>query len=212
MNGEARTSFAIALTGGVASGKTAVARRFAALGVPLIDADVVAHALVQPGEPALAEIANTFGSAVLDGSRGFDRKSMRERVFVDTGARKKLEAILHPRIHAAIVEQTEHVRAPYCVLAIPLFVETHDDYSWVDRVLLTDVPENIQVERLASRPGIGETLAKQILVAQAPRNRRLAIANDVIDNTAPLANLELVVARLHQRYSRLAAIRLSKIR
>jgi dephospho-CoA kinase len=207
-----RSIYTVALTGGIASGKSAVANRFAALDVPLIDADVIAHVLVQPGQPALAEIAATFGPSVITASGALDRKKMRELVFDDRAARKKLEAILHPRIHSEILDKTAHCLAPYCVVAIPLFVETHHDYAWVDRVLVTDVPEAVQIARLTSRPGIDDALARGILAAQAPRDRRLAIADDIIDNTAPIAYLEGVSARLHERYLRLAEVRRSRTR
>jgi dephospho-CoA kinase len=141
-----------------------------------------------------------------------ERKIMRELVFDDPAARTKLEAILHPRIHAEIVDQARRCRTPYCVIAIPLFVETHHDYTWVDRVLVTDVPEAIQIARLTSRPSIDDALARRILAAQASRDGRLDIADDIIDNTAPLICLESVAKRLHQRYLRLAEIRRSRMR
>jgi dephospho-CoA kinase len=204
--------YAVALTGGIASGKSAVANRFVALGVPLIDADVIAHALVQRGKSALTEIADVFSSSVITPSGELDRKTMRELVFDDPAARRKLEAILHPRIHAEIADQAMRCLAPYCVIAIPLFVETHHDYAWVNRVLVTDVPEATQIARLTSRPSIDNALAQRILGAQASRDRRLAVADDIIDNTAPIAHLESVAQRLHQRYSQLAKIRRSEMR
>ena len=196
-----RSVFVVALTGGIASGKSAVARHFDAAHIPLFDADVVAHSLVQANQPALREIASAFGSVVIDTSGALERKRMREIVFDDATARRKLEAILHPKIHAVLVDQVRQCTSPYCVLAIPLFTECRDDYLWVDRVLVTDVPRAVQVDRLTQRPGIDAAMAERILGAQAAREQRLALANDVIDNTAPIARLEAVVACCRSRRS-----------
>ena len=196
---------AIALIGGIASGKSATAQRFARLSVPVFDADVVARELVARGEPALAEIADAFGRSMLTPDGELDRDRLRGIVFADVSARKKLEAILHPRIRAVLLEQVHACRAPYCVLAIPLFVECRADYAWVDRVLCTDVPRPVQLERLLRRPGINAATAQGILDAQVSRAERLALADDAIDNTGPLSALDATVARLHQRYLGLAA-------
>ncbi len=195
-----RSAFAVALTGGIASGKSAVAQRFEQLRVPVFDADVAAHALVQKGQEALAEISSAFGRDVLSGAGELDRKKIRDIVFDNRQARRKLEAILHPKIHARIVAQIESCDSPYCVLAIPLFAECRDDYRWVDRVLVTDVPRDVQIRRLIQRPGIDGSLAERILAAQAPRDSRLKFANDIVDNTAPIGKLPNVIARLHDRY------------
>lgn len=199
-------SYIIALTGGIASGKSAVAQRFARHGVPVFDADVHAHALVAPGQPALQEIADAFG-AILTPEGELDRARLRHIVFADASARRRLEAILHPRIRARLIEQAAACRAPYCVLAIPLFAECHADYAWVDRVLCTDTPRATQVERLLRRPGIDAATAHGMLDAQAARKSRLALADDVIDNTRPLTALDAAIARLHGRYLLLAAAR-----
>ena len=199
-----RSTFVVALTGGIASGKSAVAKHFEQAGIPLFDADRVAHSLVQAGQPALREISTVFGSEALTQSGELDRKRMRDIVFDDAHARRKLEAILHPKIHARLIEQVEKCTSLYCVLAIPLFAECRQDYLWVDRVLVTDVPRGVQVNRLAQRPGIDAATAERILGAQATREQRLALANDVIDNTAPIGRLTHVVDRLQELYSRLA--------
>ena len=199
-----RAAFAVALTGGIASGKSAVASRFVALGVPLIDADQLAHDLVEPGQPALAEIAAAFGSGALDAQGALDRRRMRDRVFADAEARRRLESILHPRIHDAILAAARTCEEPYCVLAIPLFAETQNQYAWVDRVIVTDVPRATQIQRLTARPQIDVALAERIIDAQAKREIRLQLADDVIDNGAPIERLENVVARLHARYLLLA--------
>jgi dephospho-CoA kinase len=199
-----RSAFVVALTGGIASGKSAVAKHFEQAGVPLFDADRVAHSLVQAGQAALQEISSVFGGEVLTQSGELDRKRMRDIVFDDAQARRKLEAILHPKIHARLIEQVEKCTSPYCVLAIPLFAECRQDYLWVERVLVTDVPRGVQINRLMQRPGIDATMAEHIIGAQASREQRLALANDVTDNTAPIDRLACVVGRLQELYSRLA--------
>jgi dephospho-CoA kinase len=202
-----RRAYAIALTGGIASGKSAVASRFASLGVLVIDADRLAHDLVEPGQPALAEIAQVFGADSLDEAGRLDRKRMRDRVFADVDARRRLESILHPRIHDAIVDAVRRCDRAYCVLAIPLFAETRSQYGWVDRVVVTDVPRETQIRRLIARPQIDEKLAERIIDAQAPRATRLGLADDVTDNEAPIERLGDVVNRLHARYLTIAGAR-----
>jgi dephospho-CoA kinase len=199
------TAYCVALTGGIASGKSATAQRFAQHGVPVFDADQLAHELVAPGEPALAEIVGAFGKEYLTARGELDRPRLRARVFADTAARRRLEAILHPRIRVALLARVQSCAAPYCLLAIPLLVECWNDYAWVDRVLTTDAPADVQLERLTRRHGIDLALARQLLAAQAPRAQRLALAHDIIDNTGPLTALDRAVARLHERYARLAS-------
>jgi len=198
------TPFCVALTGGIASGKSAVCDRFATHGVEVIDADVVARDLVAPGMPALREVVATFGAAMLDSRGGLDRAAMRERVFADTNARRRLEAILHPRVRAVLRERASTVRGPYVMLAIPLLVESGGDYRWVDRVLVVDVPREVQHARLIARDGITDALADSMLDAQASRKQRLAIADDIIVNDGTLADLDQRVAALHAKYLALA--------
>lgn len=200
----ARRAHIVALTGGIASGKSATAARFAQLGVPIFDADTLAHDLVGVGQPALAEIATQFGAQMLTPAGELDRRRLRECVFADAAARRRLEAILHPRIRDLLLAQAQACTAPYCVVAIPLLAECRSDYAWVDRVLTTDVPRAVQVVRLARR-GIDPVLAERMLGAQVSREQRLALADDIIDNTGPLAALDATVARLHQRYLAQAA-------
>ena len=202
-----RSSFVVVLTGGISSGKSATAKNFSQLHVPVFDADDVAHSVVRPGEAALVEIAKQFGPSMLTATGELDRRRMRELVFNDSSARRKLESILHPRIHDILVQSVASCTAPYCILAIPLFFECRDAYAWVDRVLVTDVPRATQIERLIQRPGIVPTLAERILDSQATREQRLAVAGDVIDNTAPITRLSVVVERLHARYLALATTR-----
>lgn len=194
----------IALTGGVAAGKTAVARRFEALGVPVHDADVAAREVIEPGTAGLAAVVDTFGADVLDEAGRLDRPAMRQRVFADPAARKMLEAIIHPRVRQWLHQRALAERAPYCLLAIPLLAENIEHYRWIDRVLLVDVPEPVQIARLIARDGVDETLADRMLTHQATRAERLALADDVIENSGDESALDDAVADLHQRYLKLA--------
>jgi dephospho-CoA kinase len=197
-------AYVVALTGGIASGKSAVTRRFEALGIGIHDADVAAREVVKPGSEGLAAIVQTFGSGVLDGEGHLDRAAMRRRVFADDMARRQLEAITHPRVRAWLRERAAADGGPYCILAIPLLAENIAHYRWVDRVLVVDAPENVQLERLVRRDGIDEALARRMIERQATRQQRLAIADDVIENTGEESALDAAVSALHQRYLALA--------
>lgn len=196
--------FVVALTGGIASGKSAVERRFEALGIRAYDADVAARAVVAPGSEALAEVASVFGPEALDADGALDRAAMRQRVFADPAARSTLEGILHPRIRTWLREAVAADSGPYCILSIPLLVENIAHYDWVDRVLVVDAPEAVRVERLVRRDGIDASLATTMIAAQASREARLAIADDVIVNDGDEAALDAAVAALDQRYRDLA--------
>ena len=199
--------FTVALTGGIASGKSAVEQRFRALGVHVYDADQASRFVVEPGSEGLAAIVEAFGREVLDAHGRLDRPRMRERVFSDPTARKTLEAIVHPRIRQWMLEQVQADKSPYVMLAIPLLTENIGHYRWVDRILVVDAPEPTQLQRLMRRDGMDEDLAMRILATQAPRTARLALADDVIDNSGAEAELEPQVAALHQRYLAMAAAR-----
>ena len=196
--------YVVALTGGVASGKTAVAQRFARLGIHVYDADVAAREVVARGAPALAEIESVFGAEVLQADGSLDRRTTRERVFADPAARKKLEAIIHPRVRAWLRRRVGMDRGPYCMLAIPLLFENRPEYDWVDRVLVVDAPEALQIERLMQRDGVTRDAAQRVLDAQSTRAQRLAIADDVIVNDGEESALDAQVAALHARYLKLA--------
>ena len=196
--------YRVGLTGGIASGKTTVANLFAARGVPVIDTDVIARQVVEPGEPALAAVVGAFGPQVLGADGRLDRPRMRERIFGDPQARRRLEAILHPAIRAEMERQSRAAGGPYQLLVIPLLVEG-GRRDHLDRVLAVDVPDATQVERLMSRDGVPREQAEAALRSQASREARLAFADDVIENTADLAALESRVAQLHEKYLRLAA-------
>lgn len=199
------TPFSIALTGGIASGKSAVAERFAARGANVIDADRVARELVARGSPALAEIVALFGHGVLAADGTLDRAALRERIFAAADARARLNAVMHPRIRDALRERAQAAgSAGYNLLAIPLLAENQAHYAWVDRVLLVDVPRELQLQRLIARDRVDAELAQAMLAAQASREQRLALADDIIDNTGSIATLDARVAALHARYLELA--------
>ncbi|HQV72713.1 MAG: dephospho-CoA kinase [Xanthomonadales bacterium] len=196
--------FIVALTGGIASGKTAVEHCFARRGIEIRDADRVARDVVAPDSEGLRQVIATFGNEVLAADGSLDRRLMRERVFADPEARRQLERIIHPRVRDALRQSAQEMRSAYGLLVIPLLVES-GDYAWVDRVLVVDVPRSVQISRLLNRDGITRELAESMVNAQASREQRLAIADDVIDNTADLAALDSAVETLHRRYLQLAA-------
>src|SRR4249919_1423932 len=198
--------YGVGLTGGIASGKSAVADRFAAKGIVVVDADVAARDVVAPGQPALAEIAATFGDDVLQADGTLDRAALRRHVFGDDAARRRLEGILHPRIRVRMHEEAMRTAGPYVIVAIPLLAEGGGRlaYPWLDRILVVDVPREVQLARLVRRDGIELPLAERMLAAQADRASRLAISDDVIVNEGALALLDAEVDALDRRYRALA--------
>jgi dephospho-CoA kinase len=196
----------IGVTGGVASGKSEVTRRFEALGVLVADADVAARTAVAPGSPGLAAIVTAFGPSVLTADGGLDRAGMRQRVFGDEAARRHLESIIHPLVRAQLQHQCKAAPGPYAIAAIPLLAEGggRAAYPWLQRILVVDVAAEIQRARLMQRDGIDATLAERMINAQASRAQRLAIADDVIVNAGGLELLDEQVAALDRRYRALA--------
>jgi len=199
--------FVIGLTGGVASGKSEVAKRFEALGTAVADADVAARQVLAPGSEGLAEAVAAFGAGILDAAGSLDRAAMRRRVFADHDARRRLEAIVHPRVRGMLEAQCRAAASPHAVAAIPLLAEGggRASYPWLARILVVDVPELVQMERLQRRDGIDAALAAGMLAAQATRRERLAIADDIIVNDGTLAALDAQVAMLDRKYRTLAA-------
>lgn len=197
------------LTGGIASGKTVVSDLFARLGAPVVDTDLIAHEIVQPGMPALQKIRLEFGDEYLDDSGRLNRRKMRDAIFSDPGQKARLEAILHPLIAEEALRRVADADFPYCLLVIPLYTESAR-WSWIDRVLVVDVPESIQVERVMDRDRISRHQAEAILESQAKRAERLALADDVIENHGTLENLQVQVEALHIEYLVLAAKRLQQ--
>lgn len=199
------SDFIIGLTGGVASGKSEVGRRFEALGIGVADADLAARRVVEPG-PALERIAEAFGPRVLQADGTLDRRALREIVFADDEARRQLEAITHPAIRALLHEACAAADSPYAIAAIPLLAEAggRQVYPWIDRVLVVDAPEAIQHARLVLRDGIGAELADRMIAAQAQRSTRLALADDVVVNDGHPSHLDTAVAELDARYRELA--------
>jgi len=190
----------VGLTGGIGSGKSAAAAEFERLGATVVDTDAIAHALTAPGGAAMAEIRKVFGTEVLAASGALDRDKMRARVFADPGAKKALEALLHPMIREESLRLIAGARGPYVIHVVPLLVESPDYRSRVDRVLVIDAPEELQVERVRSRSGLSEAQVRAILAAQATRAQRLAAADDLIENRGTIEALREQVAALHRKY------------
>lgn len=201
------SNYIIGLTGGVASGKSAVAARFQALGVTVADADVAAREAVAVGSAGLAEVVAAFGADVLGPDGALDRAAMRRRVFNDDAQRLKLEAIVHPLVRQLVRQACETAPGPYAIAAIPLLAEAgREAYPWLHRILVVDVPREVQLERLLARDGIDVALAERMIAVQATRQQRLAIADDIIINDGPLEALDEHVAALHHRYRTLASL------
>jgi dephospho-CoA kinase len=194
----------IGLTGGIASGKSTVSQRFVELGVAVIDADVAARAVVLPGTPGLELIVQRFGADILSVGGELDRRALRELIFNDPASRRDLDAILHPLIREHMESQAAAALGPYLVMAIPLLVEGGGSRERIDRVLVVDVDEEKQLERVQTRDGISMQQARAILGSQASRAARLAAADDVLLNAGTVAELRQSVDRLHEGYLKLA--------
>lgn len=199
-------NYIVGVTGGVASGKSEVTRRFEALGVVVADADIAAREAVEPGSAGLAAVAEAFGPTMLAPDGSLDRAAMRRRVFGDDAARRQLEAIIHPLVRAQLLRECEAAAGPYAIAAIPLLAEGggRAAYPWLQRILVVDVPVEVQRARLMQRDGIDAALAERMIDAQATRAQRLAIADDVIVNDGGLDVLDAQVAALDRRYRALA--------
>ena len=200
-------TYRIGLTGGIASGKSAVASTFEALGIVVADADLAAREAVAPGSDGLADVVAAFGPDVLASDGSLDRAAMRRRIFGDDDARKQLEAIVHPRVRETLARACERATSQYAIAAIPLLAEVggRSAYPWLQRILVVDVPVEVQRARLLARDGIDDVLADRMIAAQATRAQRLAIADDVVVNAGTLDDLRHRVAALDARFRALAA-------
>ena len=197
-------AFRVGLTGGIASGKSTAAKFFGALGVPILDSDQIAREVVEPGQPPLERLIERFGRKILTPDGHLDRPALRDIVFSDPRARADLEALTHPAIGAAMEARSAAAGGPYQILVIPLLVEKNLA-AHVDRVLVVDCDEELQIRRLRDRDGSTPAQVQAILKAQAPRAARLKVANDVIHNETDMSAVRDQVTALHARYLELAA-------
>ncbi|HEY8219993.1 MAG TPA: dephospho-CoA kinase [Methylobacter sp.] len=196
----------VGLTGGIGCGKSTVARVFADLNVPVLDADQVAHRLVEKGQPALDQIQKAFGTAILNSDGSLNRKNLRELVFSDIKQKQKLESILHPLIYKTLKSELEQLNAPYCIISIPLLFETAMTH-FVDRILVIDCPVETQIERVKSRDNLAVERIQSIIDNQVSRTFRKAKADDLIDNSTTDYRLAEQVKKLHNLYLSLSACR-----
>ena len=201
------SGYILGLTGGVASGKSTVEARFRALDIVVADADVAAREAVAAGSDGLAEVVAAFGSSILTADGSLDRTAMRQRVFAESAARKTLEAIVHPRVRAALADACQTASSIYAIASIPLLAESggRSAHPWLDRILVVDTTVAVQLARLRRRDGIDDPLAQRMIAAQASRQERLAIADDVLVNDGGLDVVDAQVLALDQLYRRLAA-------
>ena len=191
----------IAVTGGIGSGKSTVADLFKARGIAVIDTDLIARRLVGPGTPLLQQIITEFGHDYLDSNGELKRKALGKLIFTSPAARDRLEALLHPPIHAQVIKDLQKVKSPYCLILIPLLARSKHTYPY-DRVLMVDVPDSVQIARTVQRDHQEPELVRQIIASQPTRAEMLA--DDILDNSGDLASLRANVDKLHQRYLELA--------
>lgn len=194
------SAYVVGLTGGIGSGKSAVADLFATHGVEVVDTDAIAHELTAPGGEAMPALRTAFGDAVVRGDGGLDRAAMRQIVFADPAQRSRLEGILHPLIRQVSAARCAAAKSPYVILAVPLLVESGTYRERCNRILVVDCDENLQVARVMARSQLSEAEVRRIMAAQASRAQRLAVADDVIANNDGLAALAPQVAEMHARY------------
>jgi len=189
----------VGVTGGIGSGKSAVTERFEKLGITVVDADLAARIIVEPGKPALNSIADHFGEAVLSSDGNLDRAALRAKVFADENERRWLEQLTHPLIGEEILQQLSASRSPYTILSSPLLLETAQG-DLADCVIVVDVPEELQLQRTMARDDNDETQVKRIMAAQMSRANRQAKADYLIDNSRSLAELDIIVEKLHAEF------------
>lgn len=195
--------YTVALTGGIGSGKTTIANAFADRGVDIVDADVIARQVVEPGQPALAAIRQRFGADVMQSDGSLDRKALRQRIFTSEEDKTWLNALLHPLIQAETRRQLALTHSVWCLWVVPLLVENNLQHR-ANRVLVVDVDRETQLRRTIARDGISREQAEHILAAQVSRDQRLAVADDIIDNGGSPESVTARVALLDQQYRQLA--------
>jgi len=195
--------YKVGLTGGIGSGKSVVSNLFSGLGVPVIDADSLIHKLTGPGMPAVQRIACIFGNEILDRHGNLKRKELGDIVFSDPDLKHQLESVLHPLVYEKMGKMIDQVYASYCILGIPLLLETSAE-TMVDRILVVDTPESVQIDRVSRRDGLSREQVEQIMSSQVSRKTRLNSADDVIINDGDLQQLESQVTHLHAKYLELA--------
>lgn len=197
------SKFVVGLTGGIGSGKTAVSDRFHALGINVVDADIAARVVVEPGKPALQEIQKHFGAAIIQANGSLDRAILREKVFKDDQERKWLEQLLHPLINEEIRKELASSSSPYTMLVSPLLIETRQS-RFTQRILVVDVPLETQIERTMARDNNSEEQVRNIIKVQTSRQERVASADDIIVNDQDIDKLDQSVSELHAKYLELA--------
>lgn len=193
----------IAITGGIGAGKSTAVDMFRKYNVPVIDTDIIARKLVDNDPSILQAMTKAFGEIILDEKKNLDRAQLRKIIFNDEQKRKTLQDILHPRIHQQVLSDLESLQASYCIIVIPLLVESTQDYPY-DRVLLIDADEQTQIDRATQRDNNSTALIQKIMSAQASREERRAAADDIIDNNGPLSDLQEQVTDLHNKYLKLS--------
>jgi len=198
------TQFSVGLTGGIGSGKSAVATLLGELGASIIDTDAISHSLTAAGGAAIPEIATLFGSKYLTSDGALDRTAMRELVFSDQAARRKLESVLHPLIAQKTLAEAKQASGLYVIFVVPLLVESGRWKDRVDRILVVDCSETLQIERVTRRNNLTAAQVQAIMATQVSRTQRLAAANDVVVNETSMEALRIEVERLHQSYLKLA--------
>jgi dephospho-CoA kinase len=194
----------VGLTGGIGCGKTTVSQLFKEMNVPAIDADDIAHSLVEPGQPALLEISKAFGDKAINPDGSLDRHYLRDTIFSNRQQKQQLEDILHPLVFAAMEKAIDQLNDPYCILSVPLLFETHMAH-FVDRILVVDCPAEAQIARVRRRDGLDDVRIQSIIDSQASRDYRLAHADDIIDNSLASSELAEQAKKLHNLYLSISA-------
>lgn len=195
----------IGLTGGIASGKSTASQLFSELGITIIDADIIARALVQPGQACYNKIIDVFGNHILSSNGTLNRKQLRQIIFSSPSAKQQLEQILHPPIRQQLVAQSEQCSSPYCILSVPLLIEANMQ-DIVDRILLIDIEPSLQLERLRQRDKLTVADSQAIIDSQCDRTQRVALSDDIISNNNAIDSLQQSVNKLHQKYLILAQL------